>query len=173
MQRLPTRLIPETVRLLEQPTKRKRTWPILGGGVSHAFGATLVRRPTRHVIEMYRRITCTTCMSVRWRDSGRPLVGGGAHAGERQGQARSWDSSPQHPSVSAQRSRRPLESGSGIWSGREDLNLDSFPGREACCNYTTSAKPASVEPDTFPLWTTSRTVRTQGATPGPQNPVAT
>ena len=37
----------------------------------------------------------------------------------------------------------------GMWSGREDLNLDSFPGREACCNYTTSAKPASDEPDTF------------------------
>jgi hypothetical protein len=40
-------------------------------------------------------------------------------------------------------------SGFGTWSGREDLNLDSFPGREACCNYTTSAKPASDEPDTF------------------------
>jgi hypothetical protein len=42
-----------------------------------------------------------------------------------------------------------LESDLGIWSGREDLNLDSFPGREACCNYTTSAEPASVEPDKF------------------------
>ena len=29
------------------------------------------------------------------------------------------------------------------------MNLDSFPGREACCTYTTSAKPASDEPDTF------------------------
>ncbi|VXB21225.1 hypothetical protein AERO9AM_10717 [Aeromicrobium sp. 9AM] len=38
-----------------------------------------------------------------------------------------------------------------MWSGREDLNLDPFPGREACCNYTTSAKPASVEPDNFRL----------------------
>ncbi|MCW2847405.1 MAG: hypothetical protein JWR90_1379 [Marmoricola sp.] len=37
----------------------------------------------------------------------------------------------------------------GTWSGREDLNLDSFPGREACCNYTTSAKPAYDEADTF------------------------
>jgi hypothetical protein len=37
----------------------------------------------------------------------------------------------------------------GTWSGREDLNLDPFPGREACCNYTTSAKPASDEPDTL------------------------
>ncbi len=44
-----------------------------------------------------------------------------------------------------------LGSGSGMWSGREDLNLDPFPGREACCNYTTSAKPASVETDTFPV----------------------
>ena len=36
----------------------------------------------------------------------------------------------------------------GVWSGREDLNLDSFPGREACCNYTTSAESVSVETDT-------------------------
>ena len=43
----------------------------------------------------------------------------------------------------------PLGSSFGAWSGREDLNLDPFPGREACCNYTTSATPASVEPDTF------------------------
>jgi hypothetical protein len=39
--------------------------------------------------------------------------------------------------------------GFGVWSGREDLNLDPFPGREACCNYTTSAKPASDEADAF------------------------
>ena len=26
-----------------------------------------------------------------------------------------------------------------LWSGREDLNLDLSPGREVCCNYTTSA----------------------------------
>lgn len=32
---------------------------------------------------------------------------------------------------------------SGLWSGREDLNLDLFPGREARCNYTTSAEPGS------------------------------
>ena len=50
-------------------------------------------------------------------------------------------------------------SGFDIWSGREDLNLDFFPGRKACCNYTTSAKPASYEPDTFVVWTMSRTIR--------------
>ena len=48
------------------------------------------------------------------------------------------------------------------WSGREDLNLDPFPGREACCNYTTSAKPASDEPDTFEVSTTASTLRTRG-----------
>jgi hypothetical protein len=52
-------------------------------------------------------------------------------------------------SVSSSRSRRLPGAGFGSWSGREDLNLDSFPGREACCNYTTSATPASDEPDTF------------------------
>jgi hypothetical protein len=51
---------------------------------------------------------------------------------------------------------------SALWSGREDLNLDSFPGREACCNYTTSAKPASDEPDTFVVSTTFRTIREPG-----------
>ena len=55
----------------------------------------------------------------------------------------------QRRSVSAKWYRRLLGSGIGVWSGREDLNLDSFPGREACCNYTTSAKSASDEADTF------------------------
>ena len=63
------------------------------------------------------------------------------------------------PTTLASVSRRLLGSGFDIWSGREDLNLDYFPGRKACCNYTTSAKPASYEPDTFVVWTTSRTIR--------------
>jgi hypothetical protein len=59
---------------------------------------------------------------------------------------RSWGREPTTP---FRVSEELLGSGFGIWSGREDLNLDSFPGREACCNYTTSAKPASDEADTF------------------------
>lgn len=72
------------------------------------------------------------------------------------------DASPQRPSVSARSSRRGLGSGFSVWSGREDLNLDSFPGREACCYYTTSAKPAFDGADTFLVSTTSGTTRAAG-----------
>jgi hypothetical protein len=40
-----------------------------------------------------------------------------------------------------------------LWSGREDLNLDPFPGREPCYDYTTSATSVSYETDTFEVWT--------------------
>ena len=43
--------------------------------------------------------------------------------------------------------RPPLGAGTASSSGRGYLNLHPFPGREACCHYTTSAQPASDETD--------------------------
>ena len=56
--------------------------------------------------------------------------------------------------------------GFSVWSGREDLNLDLFPGREACCNYTTSAKPASDEADALKYEPPSRPPRRGAAGAG-------